>query len=135
MPSEVGNTKRGSNWLDSGSHYYNCYETKDGKYISIGAIEPQFYAELLEKTGLDPEEFGEQNNPKKWPAQKTKLKDIFYSKTREEWCQIMEGTDICFAPVLDYKEAQAHPHNVKRKTYIEIDGITQPAPAPRFKSY
>ncbi len=125
-------TKRGVNFLDSGAHYYNCYETKDGKYISIGSIEPQFYKELIAKAGLDKEEFAGQNNPKKWTQLKAKLTEVFKTKTRQEWCAIMEGTDICFAPVLDYKEAQQHPHNVERNTYINVDGITQPAPAPRF---
>lgn len=125
-------TNRGSNFLDSGSHFYNTYETKGGKYISIGSIEPQFYSLLIEKLNLDPEEFSQQNNPTAWPNLKIKIADVFKSKTRDEWCEIMEGTDICFAPVLDYKEAQQHPHNVARNTYIEVDGITQPAPAPRF---
>jgi len=124
--------QRASNWLDSGSHYYDCYETKDGKYISIGSIEPQFYDLLIETLGLDKEEYSSQNNPKKWKAYKDNLQSIFKSKTRDEWCDIMEGTDICFAPVLDYKEAQVHPHNVARETYIDVDGIKQPAPAPRF---
>lgn len=122
----------GSNLLDSGAHFYDVYETKDGKYISIGSLEPQFYALLIEKAGLDPEEFANQNNPSKWPNLKKKVSEVFKSKTREEWCAIMEGTDVCFAPVLDFKEAQKHPHNLARQTYIELDGITQPAPAPRF---
>ena len=128
----IWSPKRASNWLDSGTHYYDTYETKDGKFVSIGSIEPQFYALLLEKTGLDPQEFAAQNNPNKWPEYKEKMIEIFKSKTRDEWCEIMEGTDVCFAPVLDYKEAQKHPHNIARKTYIEVDHITQPAPAPRF---
>ena len=123
---------RGSNLLDSGAHFYDTYETKDAKYISIGSIEPQFYSLLLEKTGLDNEEFRQQMNPSKWSSLKTKMEEVFKTKTRQEWCDIMEGTDICFAPVLDYKEAQQHPHNVERKTYIKIDNIKQPAPAPRF---
>ncbi len=123
---------RGSNWLDSGTHYYDTYETKDGKYVSIGSIEPQFYQLLLETLDLDAKEFAGQNNPKKWASYKAKFEAIFKSKTRDEWCEIMEGTDICFAPVLDYLEAQEHPHNVERKTYIKVDGIVQPAPAPRF---
>ncbi len=126
------NTPHGSNFLDSGSHFYEVYETSDGKYISIGSLEPQFYALLLEKLGLDPEEFKAQNNPSKWEEYKEKFTAIFKSKTRAEWCEEMEGTDICFAPVLDYLEAQKHPHNVARETYMELDGIVQPAPAPRF---
>ena len=124
--------KRGVNLLDSGAHFYDTYETQDGKYVSIGSIEPQFYALLMEKTGLDKETFGFQMNQKEWPNMKEKLVVIFKTKTRREWCDIMEGTDVCFAPVLDFLEAQQHPHNIERKAYIEVDGMTQPAPAPRF---
>lgn len=123
---------QGENMLDTGAHYYDTYETQDGKYISIGAIEPQFYKLLIEKAALDIEIFGGQNNQKKWPDLKERLTVVFKTKTRQEWCDIMEGTDVCFAPVLDLVEAQSHPHNVARKTYIEVDGIIQPAPAPRF---
>ncbi|MDA8972586.1 CoA transferase [bacterium] len=126
------NTHHGSNFLDSGSHFYEVYETSDGKYISIGSLEPQFYALLLEKLGLDPEEFKAQNNPSKWTEYKVKFISIFKSKTRDDWCKEMEGTDICFAPVLDYLEAQKHPHNIARETYMKLDGIVQPSPAPRF---
>ena len=125
-------TEHGSNMLDSGSHYYEVYETKDDKYISIGSIEPQFYALLIEKAELDPEEFSAQHDRTQWPVLKAKITEVFKTKTRDEWCAIMEGTDICFAPVLDFLEAQQHPHNKARGTYIELDGITQPAPAPRF---
>jgi alpha-methylacyl-CoA racemase len=124
--------KRGVNLLDSGAHFYDTYETKDGKYVSIGSIEPQFYALLLEKAALDPKTFGFQMNQPEWSNMKEKLKPVFKSKTRQEWCEIMEGTDVCFAPVLDFLEAQKHPHNVARKTYIKVEGMTQPAPAPRF---
>ena len=120
------------NMLDSGAHYYDVYETKDGQYISIGSIEPQFYKLLIEKAELDPEAFRGQNNKKKWPEMKAQIEAVFLTKTRDEWCAIMEGTDVCFAPVLDFVEAQQHPHNVARETYIQLDGITQPAPAPRF---
>jgi alpha-methylacyl-CoA racemase len=125
-------TKPGGNLLDSGAHFYDVYETKDGKYVSIGSIEPQFYALLVEKAGLDAKEYGVQMNPKNWSANKEKLEEVFKTKTREEWCAIMEGTDVCFAPVLDFVEAQQHPHQVARKTYMELDGFVQPAPAPRF---
>ena len=124
--------KRGVNLLDTGAHFYETYETRDGKYISIGSIEPQFYALLMEKAQLDTEIFGDQNNPTKWPDLKNKLTDIFKNKTRDQWCELMEGTDICFAPVLDFLEAQKHPHNMARETYIDVDGMMQPAPAPRF---
>ena len=125
-------TERGSNWLDSGAHFYNTYKTKDSKYISIGSIEPQFYSKLLQILELDPDDFAEQYNRDNWERYKYKMGDLFKSKTRDEWCDILEGTDTCFAPVLDYKEAQTHPHNVERQTYVEVDGINQPAPTPRF---
>lgn len=125
-------TERGINLLDSGAHFYDVYETKDGKFVSIGSIEPQFYALLLEKAGLDTKELQAQYDPGQWPTYKEKLTALFKGKTRAEWCEIMEGTDICFAPVLDFVEAQDHPHNKARETYINLDGIKQPAPAPRF---
>ena len=124
--------KRGSNFLDTGAHFYETYETRDGKYISIGSIEPQFYALLMEKAQLDPELFGNQHDMSQWPSLKEKLVTVFKTKTRDEWCEIMEGTDVCFSPVLDFLEAPDHPHNKARKTYIDVDGMTQPAPAPRF---
>lgn len=125
-------TERGSNMLDSGAHYYDVYECKDGKYVSIGSIEPQFYALLMEKADLPKEDFKSQQDKRKWPEQKEKLAAIMKTRTQAEWCEIMEGSDVCFAPVLDFIEAQSHPHNVARKTYIEVDGFMQPAPAPRF---
>jgi alpha-methylacyl-CoA racemase len=128
----VWSPERGVNVLDSGAHFYETYETRDGKYISIGSLEPQFYTLLMDKAQLDTGIFGEQNNPAKWPELKHKLTDIFKTKTRAEWCELMEGSDVCFAPVLDFLEAPKHPHNVARETYIEIDGMVQPAPAPRF---
>lgn len=124
--------KRGVNMLDTGAHFYDVYETLDGKYISIGSIEPQFYALLLEKAQLDPDVFGKQMDPRKWPELKEKLDMVFKTKTQADWCELMEGTDVCFAPVLDYNEAEHHPHNKARETYINVDGMTQPAPAPRF---
>ncbi len=125
--------QRGSNSLDGGAHYYSTYETADGKYISIGSIEPQFYAELLAKTGLqDDPEFKDQRNPNVWTSLSKKLADVFATKTRDEWCQIMEGSDVCFAPVLSITEVQHHPHNQARGAYQELDGFLQPAPAPRY---
>lgn len=123
--------ERGVNLLDTGAHFYEVYETKDGKYISIGSIEPQFYALLVQLAEL-PEEFLNQHDSSQWDNLKVKLEEIFKQKTRDEWCELMEGTDVCFAPVLDFLEAQSHPHNVARKTYVEVDGMMQPAPAPRF---
>ena len=125
-------TERGSNLLDGGAPFYQAYETGDGKYISIGPIEPQFFALLLEKTGLDPEEFGPQNDVRRWPDQQRKLETVFKTRSRDEWCEMLEGSDACFAPVLDFNEAPRHPHNRARETYIEVGGMTQPAPAPRF---
>jgi len=125
--------KREDNLLDGGSHFYNSWETKDDKYVCTGSIEPQFYALLLKHTGLseDPD-FQVQMDRTKWPSLKEKLAAIFRTKTRDEWCEIMEGTDVCFGPVLSLDEAAKHPQNVHRKTFLEIEGVLQPAPAPRF---
>ena len=124
--------ERGTNMLDGGAHFYNTYETKDGKYVCIGAIEPQFYAELVEKSGVDPDRFGAQMDNDQWAAFTAELAEVFKSRTRDEWCEIMEGSDVCFAPVLSVLEAPNHPHNRHRQTFVAVDGITQPAPAPRF---
>jgi alpha-methylacyl-CoA racemase len=126
------NDERGTNILDTAAHFYDTYETSDGKYVSIGSIEPQFYAELLEKTGLGGEDLPQQMDKSGWDSLKERLTGIFKSKTRDEWCAIMEGSDVCFAPVLSLAEAPRHPHNVARKTFIDVEGIVQPAPAPRF---
>ncbi|MEH6814604.1 MAG: CaiB/BaiF CoA-transferase family protein [Motiliproteus sp.] len=125
-------TGRGVNLLDGGAHFYDCFETLDGKYVSIGAIEPQFYALLVEKAKLDPLIFAGQNDPAKWPELKSRLEAVFQSKTQAQWCEILEGSDVCFAPVLDFIEARKHPHNLARNGYIDVDGMIQPAPAPRF---
>ena len=124
--------ERGANMLDGGAHFYGTYECSDGKYVSIGSIEPQFYALLLEKIGLNDSALQEQMNRERWSELKEQLGQVFKTKTRDEWCDLMEGTDICFAPVLDLDEAPRHPHNAMRGTFVELDGITQPAPAPRF---
>ena len=124
---------RGTNMLDSGAHFYDVYKCSDGKFVSIGSIEPQFYAQLLQLTGLaEDAEFANQQDRTMWPKLKQRLTEVFATKTQAEWCKIMEGTDVCFAPVLTMSEAAKHPHNVARKTFIEIAGTTQPAPAPRF---
>jgi alpha-methylacyl-CoA racemase len=128
----VWSNERGANVLDTGAHYYDAYETKDGRYISIGSIEAKFYQELLERSGLKNEELPRQNERSSWPSMKQRLKSLFLTKTRDEWCKIMEGTDICFAPVLNMDEAPEHPHNRLRQTFVTRDGVTQPAPAPRF---
>ena len=124
--------ERGSNMLDGGAHFYNTYETKDGKHVCVGAIEPQFYAELLEKSGVDPNRFGPQMDNDQWVDFKAELSDVFKTRTRDEWCEIMEGSDVCFAPVLSILEAPNHPHNRHRETFVTVDGVTQPAPSPRF---
>jgi alpha-methylacyl-CoA racemase len=124
--------KRGANLLDTGAHFYDTYETKDGKHVAIGSIEPQFYKELLEKTGINDPAFGAQMDRGAWPALKEKLAAAIKTKTRDEWDAIMLGSDVCYAPVLSIAEAPKHPHNVARKTFVEVDGIMQPAPAPRF---
>ncbi|MBI1181368.1 MAG: CoA transferase [Alphaproteobacteria bacterium] len=124
--------RRGVNLLDTGAHFYEVYETSDGKYISIGSIEPQFYKLLLEKSGVDPDEFKDQMNRDKWRGYKEVLTKVFKTKTRDEWCAIMEYTDVCFAPVLSMNEAHAHPHNAERGTFVEVGGFRQPGPAPRF---
>jgi alpha-methylacyl-CoA racemase len=130
----------GENFLAGGAPFYDTYETKDGKYVSIGSLEPQFYARLLEKLGLQDEKFHglgmmTVDDPKarsKWPALRQALTEKFRSRTRDEWRQVLEGADVCFAPVLSLEEAARHPHNVARETFIEIDGVVQNAPAPRF---
>ncbi|MBX3705879.1 MAG: CoA transferase [Pseudomonadales bacterium] len=124
--------QRGTNLLDGGAHFYDTYETSDGKHVCIGSIEPQFYALLLEKTGVDKAKFAPQMDPAQWPALKEELARVFRTRTQAEWCSIMEGTDVCFAPVLSIFEAPHHPHNKARGTFVEVDGIMQPAPAPRF---
>lgn len=124
--------QRGANFLDTGAHYYDTYETADGKWVSVGSIEPQFYALLLKHSGIDDPEFQGQNDREKWPEFKKKIGEIFKTKTRDEWCEIMEGSDVCFGPVLTMGEALEYPQNVARKTFVEIEGVPQPAPAPRF---
>ena len=124
--------QRGSNMLDGGAHFYNTYETKDGKHVCVGAIEPQFYAELVAKAELDAERFAPQMDAAGWHDFKAELTQVFKAKTQAEWCAIMEGSDVCFAPVLSILEAPAHPHNRHRGTFVEVEGVTQPAPSPRF---
>ncbi|MGN6514987.1 MAG: CaiB/BaiF CoA transferase family protein [Rhizomicrobium sp.] len=124
--------KRGVNMLDSGTHFYDTYETKDGKFVALGSIEPQFYKELMEKTGITDPAFTAQMDRNAWPALKEKLAAVIKSKTRDEWDAIMLGSDVCYAPVLSLAEAPKHPHNVARQTFVEVGGVTQPAPAPRF---
>ena len=124
--------ERAANRLDGGAHYYDVYKCADGQWVAIGSIEPQFYALLREKAGLSDPDFDAQTDRKRWPALKEKLARVFATKTRDEWCSIMEGTDVCFAPVLEIAEAPSHPHNVARQAFVTVEGVVQPAPAPRF---
>ncbi len=126
--------ERRSNLLDGGAHFYDTYQCADGKWISIGSIEPQFYALLLEKTGITDPEFKNQMDRDAWPSLKAKLAEVLAIKTQAEWCAIMDATDICFAPVLTLDEAPRHAHNVARETFVTLEGVVQPAPAPRFSA-
>jgi len=132
MASGMWEDDRYRNMLDGGAHFYDTYECSDGKFVSLGSIEPQFYALLREKAGLNDPAFDAQMDKGQWPDLKDKLATVMKSKTRDEWCEIMEGTDICFAPVLSITETIDHPHNAARKTVVEIDGVAQPNVAPRF---
>lgn len=129
----VWDDERGTNLLDTGSHFYDVYECADGRYVSIGSLEPQFYAELLAKTGLDGDpEFDKQMSRSRWPQLKERIAELFRTKTRDEWCEIMDASEVCFAPVLTLAEAPLHPHNRHRNVFTEVAGLTQPSPAPRF---
>jgi len=123
--------ERGTNLLDGGAHFYDTYETADGKFVAFGAIEPQFYAELLRLTGADLGD-SHQMDRGSWPAQKAKLAEVVRTKTQAQWCALLEGTDACFAPVLTMTGAPEHPHNRHRGTFVEVGGMVQPGPAPRF---
>jgi alpha-methylacyl-CoA racemase len=124
---------RESNLLDGGSHWYDCYECADGHYVSVGALEPEFYALLLEKLGLDDDpDFATQYDPQRWPELKQRFAETFKTRSRDEWCKLLEGSDACFAPVLDFAEAHDHPHNRERNVFVTVSGVRQPAPAPRF---
>jgi alpha-methylacyl-CoA racemase len=124
--------RRGENRTDGGAHFYTVYETKDGEHVAIGSIEPQFYAQLLEHTGVDPTSIPPQLDRDRWPETKAIFAKVFKTRTRAEWTMIMQQTDICFAPVLRPSEALHEPHNVARQSFVDVDGIPQPAPAPRF---
>ncbi len=124
--------QRQSNLLDGAAPHYTVYATADDKFVSVGALEPQFFAQLIDKAGLDAGEFDQPPAPSRWPQLKQQLRTLFKQRTQKEWCDLLEGTDACFAPVLDFTEAYAHHHNRARKTFIHVNGIRQPAPAPRF---
>jgi alpha-methylacyl-CoA racemase len=133
MAAGLASHERGTNILDTGAHFYEVYQCADGRWISVAAIEGKFYAELLRRLDIDPATMpSRQMDGKHWPEAKQRLAVLFKTRTRDEWCALLEGTDACFAPVLTTDEAPAHPHNKLRATYVEIDGIVQPAPAPRF---
>jgi alpha-methylacyl-CoA racemase len=123
---------RGTNFPDGGAHFYNVYETSDGEWISVGAYEPKFYANLISLMGLS--DLGPESHMdrERWPALKVTFAEVFKTKTRAEWCAVFDGHEVCFAPVLTMTEARAHPHNVARHTFIEVEGAAHPAPAPRF---
>lgn len=124
--------QRGSNLLDGGAHFYDTYRCADGKYVSIGPIEPQFYAEFLHKAGLTDPDFAHQWDRARWPELKARIAAHLATRPRDEWCELFAGSDACIAPVLDMDEAPKHPHNQARGTFIEVGGVMQPAPAPRF---
>ncbi|MBI2705455.1 MAG: CoA transferase [Actinobacteria bacterium] len=126
--------QRGSNLLDTGAWFYDVYETKDEKYVSVGSLEPQFFAELLAKSGITDADGDQpiQHDRARWPEMRERAVELFKTKTRDEWCELMDASDVCFAPVLSMEEAPKHPHNVHRGTFFESEGIVQPSPAPRF---
>jgi alpha-methylacyl-CoA racemase len=124
--------QREDNVIDGGAPFWRCYETSDGKFVSVGAVEAKFYKILLEKLDLDPATLPDQLDKNHWPAMCETFAGKFRQKTRDEWCALMEGTDICFAPVLSFREAAEHPHNKARGSFVTVDGIVQPGPAPRF---
>jgi len=125
--------ERQANILDGGAHFYRCYRTSDDKFVSIASIEPKFYEILLEKMGLEGDNtLAPQMDRDRWPEMSARFSEVFATRTRDEWCAVMEGTDICFAPVLTVEESFDHPQNSARGSYIEVEGIKQPGPAPRF---
>ena len=132
MAMGMWTTDRYKNRLDGGAFYYGSYECKDGKHISLGSLEPQFYALLLEKCGIADDGFKQQLDQGAWPLKRQIMETHFKTKTRDQLCELLEGTDVCFSPVLDLEEAPNHPHNQDRDTFVDFEGVTQPAPAPRF---
>ena len=128
------NERRGTNLLDTGAHFYDTYETADGEFIAVGAIEPQFYRKLCEGLGISDADFGAQFDHNRWIGLKSKMAEIISRRTRDEWCGLLEGTDACVAPVLSMSEAPTHKHNVERQAFLSIQGVTHPAPAPRYSA-
>jgi len=132
LAAGMHNPERGTNALDSGAHFYNVYQCADGRWVSVAPIEGRFHSELLSRLEIDPEAIGDHQDRQNWPKARALLVERFKTRTRDEWRALLEGTDACFAPVLSWEEARQHPHIAARGTLIEIDGIVQPAPAPRF---
>lgn len=126
--------ERESNIIDGGAHFYNVYECADGRFVAVAAIEPPFYETLLEKAGITDPEFADQMNTAKWPELRRRLEAVFRKRTRDQWCELLEGTEACFSPVLSLAEAPAHPHNAARGAFVEVDGVLQPAAFPRFSA-
>jgi alpha-methylacyl-CoA racemase len=123
---------RGVNLLDSGAPFYDTYQTKDGKWIALGPLEAEFFRELLERLGIADEDANTRLDRARWPEVKEKIAAVVKTRTRDEWDALLLGTDACYAPVLSLSEAPRHPHNVARQVFVDVDGVTQPAPAPRF---
>jgi alpha-methylacyl-CoA racemase len=128
------NIDRDANFLDGGAHFYTTYKTADDQFVSIGPLEPQFYALLLKKLVITDSDFERQMDPDSWPKLKIKLAELFLTKTRDEWCELLEMTDVCFAPVLSMAEAPSHPHAKARGAFATVDGVVQPAPAPHYST-
>ncbi|MEL6215143.1 MAG: CaiB/BaiF CoA-transferase family protein [Pseudomonadota bacterium] len=128
----VWRTNRSANLLDGAAPFYDVYRTADNEFVSIGSLEPQFFALLVERLSLDPELFSNQHDSRRWPEMRDALERVFLSKTRAEWSELLEGSDVCFAPVHNFEDAPGHPHNRERETYVDVGGLVQPAPAPKF---
>lgn len=125
---------RGTNLIDGGAPFYDSYETADGRHVAIGPVEPKFFAILVEKMGLGGEDFPRQDDRSQWPELRRRFAETFRTRSQAEWCEILEGTDACFAPVLTLEEARDHPHNASRRAILDVEGVSQPAPAPRFST-
>jgi len=132
LAAGLAEERRGANLLDTGAHFYEVYETSDGRFVAVGAIEPRFYAALLEGLGLDAATLPPQMDRTQWPEMKRRFAELFAARTRDEWAVRFEGTEACVAPVLSPLEAPSHPHNAARGTFVEVAGVVQPGPAPRF---
>jgi alpha-methylacyl-CoA racemase len=132
MAAGAWRDERGVNMIDGGAPWYDVYETADGKHVAVGALEQRFYDELIKRLGLDLTDLPDRHDRSRWPQLRARLRNTFLQKTRDQWCEILEEHDACFAPVLSFSEAPKHRHNQARKTFVEADGVIQPAPAPRF---